>query len=115
MSNVKDTNKIEIVLAEKIREIIYSSEDENPRKYNKNFQMKDLQQALNSVNASLLSLVMSYVGSVFKLLRMSWFISMKQFLTNLNLVINKYVHILHESFPGVDYYSNDIILIEISK
>ena len=37
LSNIKDTNKIETVLAENIREIIYSSEDENPRKYNKNF------------------------------------------------------------------------------
>ena len=102
MSNVKDTNKIEIVLAEKIREIIYSSEDENPRKYNKNFQMKDLQQALNSVNASLLSLVMSYVGSVFKLLSMYWYRSMKPFRNNLMLVMKKFLYSLHKSLPEVD-------------
>ena len=98
-----------------ITEQIYSSEDENISKYSVNDQTKYLRQTLNSMIDFLLLLMMSYVGSVFKLLRMSWFISMKQFLTNLNLVINKYVHILHESFPGVDYYSNDIILIEISK
>ena len=98
-----------------ITEQIYSSEDENISKYSVNGQTKYLRQTLNSMIDFLLLLMMSYVGSVFKLLRMSWFISMKQFLTNLNLVINKYVHILHESFPGVDYYSNDIILIEISK
>ena len=102
MSNVKDTNKIEIVLAEKIREIIYSSEDENPRKYNKNFQMKDLQQALNSVNASLLSLVMSYVGSVFKLLSMYWYRNMKPFRNNLKLVMKKFLYSLHKFLPEVD-------------
>ena len=37
LSHVKGTNKIDIFLAENISEIIYSSEDENPRKYNKNF------------------------------------------------------------------------------
>ena len=89
LSTVKDIKNIEIFLAENIKEIIYSSEDENPRKYSKNVQMKDLQQTLKSMNDSLLSLLMSYVGSVFQLLSMYWYRSMKPFRNNLKLVMKK--------------------------
>ena len=77
--------------------------------------MKYFQQTLNSINAFLLLLVMSYVGSRFKLLRISWYIIMKLFRTNLKLVIKKYLCSFNESFPRVDSSSNDLILIEISK
>ena len=74
-----------------------------------------MQQNLNSINDFLMSLVMSYVGSWFKLLRISWYRIMKPFVTNLKLVINKYLCRLNESFPGVDFYSNFFVSIEISK
>ena len=77
--------------------------------------MKDLKQTLNSIDEFLMSLVMSYVVSKFKILSISWYISMKKFLTNMKLVINKYLCRLNESFPGVDFYSNFFVSIEISK
>ena len=40
---------------------------------------------------------------------------MKPFRTNLKLVIKKYLCIWHEYFPGVEYYSNDLMLSEISE
>ena len=99
----------------KFTEIIYSSEDENQPKYREDSQMKYFQQTLNSINAFLLLLVMSYVGSRFKLLRISWYIIMKLFRTNLKLVIKKYLCSLHESLPRVDCSSNDGMLSEMSK
>ena len=77
--------------------------------------MKYLKQTLNSIDELLMSLVMSYVGSKFKVLSISWYISMKQFLTNMKLVINKYLCRWHKYFPGVDYSSNNIMLSGISK
>ena len=49
-SNVKDTKNIEDFLVENITRIIYSSEDEKPRKYSEDGQIKYLQQTLNSMN-----------------------------------------------------------------
>ena len=78
-------------------------------------QMKYLKQTLSSINAFLLSLMMSYVGSQFKLLRMSWYRSMKLFQTKLNLVINTYLCIWNEYFPEVYSSSNDLVLSGISN
>ena len=55
LSKFKDIKIIGIVLAENITEILYSYENQNPRKYSKDIQMKEFQQTLNSMNASLLS------------------------------------------------------------
>ena len=43
---------------------------------------------------------------------MSCYRIMKPFITNLKLVINKYLCCLHESFPGFDPSSNDGMLNE---
>ena len=51
------------------------------------------------------------MGSVLKLLSMSWYKSMKPFQNNLKLVIKKYMCIWHEYLPGVDSSSNDIRLV----
>ena len=114
-SNVKDNKNTEDVLVGKPTEINYSSGDENTPRHSEYIKMKYLQQTLNSMNAFLLSLLMSYVGSWFKLLRISWYRSIKPFQTNLKLVIKKYLCSLHESFPRVDSSSNDVMLIETSK
>ena len=53
---------------------------------------------------------MSYVGSCFKLLQMSWYISMKPLVTELKLVIKKYLCGMHDSFPGADCSYDDFIL-----
>ena len=67
------------------------------------------------MNAFLMSLVNKYMGSRLKLLMMSWYRSMKQFRTNLKLVMNKYFCILHEYFHQDNSSSNDFMLSEISK
>ena len=59
LSNVKDIKNIKYFLVEKNKEIIYSSEDENPPKYSEDGQIKYLKQTLNSINALLMLLVMS--------------------------------------------------------
>ena len=46
---------------------------------------------------------------------MSWYTSMKIFQNNLKLVMNKYFCKWHESFPGVDPYSNDMKFSGMSK
>ena len=53
-------------------------------------QKNDLNLTLNSMNIFLLSLVISCVGSRFKILRMYWYKCMKTFRDSLELVINKY-------------------------
>ena len=67
------------------------------------------------MNSFLLSLVISYVVSRFKLLRMSWYRNMKLFWTNMKLVMNKYLYSWNEYLPGFDSYSNYIMLSEIIK
>ena len=101
-------------MVENIIEIIYSPKDGNQPKYSEDVQIKYLQQTLNSTNAFILSLVMSCVGSQLKLLRMSWYRIMKQFQTNMKLVIRRYLYIWHKYFPGVDSSPNDLLLSEIS-
>ena len=86
-----------------------------PHKYTEDGQTKDLFQTLNLMNSFLFLLVMSYMGSQLKILRISWYSSMKSFQTNLKLVINKFFCSWHESFPGVESSSNDLILRVMSK
>ena len=78
LTNIKDTKYIEYYLVLNITVIIYSSEYENPPKCGEDDQMQNLQQTLNSRNDSLILLVMSYMGSRLKLLRMYWYRSMNQ-------------------------------------
>ena len=40
---------------------------------------------------------------------------MKPFWMNLKLVIKKYLCSLYEYFPGIEYYSKDVMLSEMSK
>ena len=71
--------------------------------------MKILTQTLSSMNAFLVLLVISYVGSQFKILRTPCYSSRKPFQTNLKLVIKKYFCIWNVSS------SNDMMLGVISK
>ena len=93
----------------------YESENEEPPHHSEFRQIKYLQQTLNSMNGFILSLLMSYVGSRFKLLRMHWCRSTKPFITNLKLVIKKHVCRLYDSFPGANYSSNNFMLSGMSK
>ena len=88
----------------------YEYDEEKPRKYSEDGQMKDVKQTLDSMNAFLLLVVMSYLGSRFKLLRMSWYRIMKPFRNHLKLDIGKYLCIWHKYFPGIDSSSNDLML-----
>ena len=67
----------------------YYSEDEKPHCHCEAGKIKDLQQALNSINALLLLIVMSCVRSCLKSLRFYWYRSMQLFITNVKLVIKK--------------------------
>ena len=60
-------------------------------------------------------MVISFVGSWFKILRMSWYTFMTLFWDNLLLVMKKYFCRLHDSFPGIDYNSNKEVLIGMSN
>ena len=82
----------------------------NPRRYSEYGQMKYLTKTLNLLNAFLLQLVTSNVGSKFKILRMYWYSSMRPFRTNLKLVMNKNLFSWHVSFPGVDSSYIDLTL-----
>ena len=62
-------------------------ENEKPPHHSETGKIKYLQQTLNSMIDFLMPLVFSYVGSRFILLSVSWYISMKLFRTNLELVI----------------------------
>ena len=57
------------------------------------------------MNAVILLLVISFLGSQFKILRMSWYTYMKPFLDHLELVMKKYLSSVYDSFPGFDSYS----------
>ena len=76
---------------------------------------EDLKQTLNSMNNFLMSLVMSYVGLKFELLKMSAYTSMKPFWAKVKLYIKKYFSIWHESLPGVEFSSNNQMLRVTSK
>ena len=67
------------------------------------------------MNAFLLSLVISFMGSRFKILRMSWYKSMKPFQGYFELVINECLYSLHDSFPGIDSISKKQVLSVIIK
>ena len=86
---------MEDCLLENISEYHYESDEEKLPKYIEDGQMKDMKQKLNSMNEFLILLVMSYVVSGLKILRMSSYTSMKPFCTNLELVIKKYFCIWH--------------------
>ena len=63
----------------------------------------------------LVSLVIYFVGSGFKLFRMSWYECMTPFQDHLHLVINKYLWTFHNSFPGIEDISNEEQLGGMSK
>ena len=98
------------VLFENIMETHYESKDEKPHCYSESGKIKDLQQILNPINAFILSLLMSYAVSHFKLLNISWYRSMKPFIANLKLVIKKPLCIWHDYFIVFDYSSNNDML-----
>ena len=60
-------------------------------------------QYLKSITPFLLSLIISFLGSQFKILRMSWYKCMISFRDKLRLVMDKYLRQCHNSFPGIDY------------
>ena len=115
LSNVKYNKNIEDFLVENIMETHSESKDENPTHNSEARQIKDLQQTLKSITTFIMSLVMPYVGSCFKLLRMSWYRSINTLRMNLKLVIKKHLCILHDHFTGFDSSSNSVILIIMSK
>ena len=73
LSNYEDTKNIKAFLVENITETHYKYADENPHCHSDAGQNKYLQQTLNSIDAFILSLLISHVGSCFKLLSMSWY------------------------------------------
>ena len=93
----------------------YEYDDKNPHRHSEVEEPKYLKQNLNSMNSFIFLLVISYVGSGFKLLWLSWYESMKPCRMNLELVIKTYLCCLHFSFPGVDSSSNDVMLSRMSK
>ena len=115
LSNNKDTNNIEYFSLKNIKETHYESEYENTPRHSVAGKNKYLQQTLKSNYDFLLLLVMSYVGSRFKLLRISWYRSMKPFRKNIKLVLKKKLCSLHHYFPGVESFSNDVMLSGASK
>ena len=70
---------------------------------------------LESINALIISLVMSYVGFHFKLLQMSWYKSMKPFRMNLKLVMKIYLGEIHDSFTDFDSSYNYVLLNGMSE
>ena len=72
-------------------------------------------QCLKSMTPFILSLVIPFVGFKFKILRISWYKCMKPFRYNLQLIINKYLCQCHNSFPVIEYNSNQEVLSGMSK
>ena len=99
----------------KTNHIFFQTEIQNLPKHSEDGQFKYLKHTLNSMNAFLLYLVMSFMGSRFQIMRMSCYTRMKPFHTNLELVMKKYLCSWHDSFPGVDSNSNDQILSGMIK
>ena len=114
LSNGKYNKKLRSFV-ENITEIIYKPKYENPLLHSESGKIKYLQQKLNKMNALIILLVMSCVGSQLELLRISWYKNIKTFRINMKLVMKKYLCSLYEYLPGVDYSSNDVMLIEMSK
>ena len=102
-------------LVENIMETHYEYDDEKSPHHSMNGKSKDLQQKLKSINYFILALVMSYVGSCFKLIRIYWYKNMKPFRTNLKLVWKKFVYGMHGSFLGDDSSSNVFMLCGMRK
>ena len=115
LSNETNTKKLEKVLVENKPEYFFKNILKKLPKHSEDVQFKYLKHSLNSINEFLLLLVMSFVGSQLKILRMSWYTSMKPFRTNLELVIKKYLCSWHDSFDGVDSSSNYQVLSVTSK
>ena len=69
----------------------------------------------NLINTFILSLIISFVASRFKLLSMSWYKCMTPFRYHLHLVINKYLCPYNDSFPGIDSKSNEDMLSVLIK
>ena len=61
-------------------------DSERPLKHSEEGQYKYDKKTINSIDAFLLLLLVSYVGYCFKLFKMSWYKMMKKFLTNFKLV-----------------------------
>ena len=78
-------------------------------------QFKYLKHNLNSMNEFNLSFMMSFLGSRFKILKMSWYTSMKPFQTNLEIVIKKYLCCWRDSLPRAYSSSNDQTFSVMSK
>ena len=55
----------------------------------------------------LVSLVISFMGYRFKILRMSWYKCMTPFRDHLHLVMKKYLCPFNNSFPGIENKSNE--------
>ena len=91
------------------------SDNENPPHHSEDGQPKYLKQNLNSINAFIIALVMSYVVYSYNLLQMYWYKSIKPFQTKLKLVIQKYLCNMHASFPSVDSSYNDGMLNGMSN
>ena len=115
LSNDKNINKLEGFRVHNTEEYMYEYDEVRPRKYSEDVQMKYLVQTLNLMNTFILLLVMSYMGSKLKILRISWYSIMKLFQTNLKLVIKKCFCSCHKSFPGFEYSSNYPVLSVTSK
>ena len=98
----------------KLTIFVCESEQETLTKHSEDGQFKYLRHTLNWIIDFLLSLVMSFVGSRLKILRMSWYTIIIIFWTNLELIIKKYLCRLHDALPGVDYSSNIQMLSGIS-
>ena len=79
------------------------------------FRKKFDYESFNLMTPFLVSLVVSFVWSRFKLLRMSWYKCMTPFQYQLHSVIMKYLCTFHYSFPGIYNISNEILLSGMSK
>ena len=79
------------------------------------FREKNDHEYFNLMNPFLVSLVICFVGSQFKLLRMSWYKFMIPFWDHLHSVIKEYLCTFNDSFPGIDNISNEEPLSGMSK
>ena len=96
-------------------ECFYESELEKLPKPSADHQLKQFKYTLSSMNAFLISLVKSLLGSQFKIMRISWYKMIKLFQDNLKLVIKKYLCSFHYWFLGIYYISNENLLSGMSK
>ena len=94
----------------KIDQNIFETELEQLPEHSEDGKNKYLKKTLNSINAFLLYLVKSFVGSWFKILRTLWYTNMKTFQNNLYLVLKKYLFSWHDPLPGVESSSSYQVL-----